>query len=77
MRSEGAAAMLGEKAVLAHWRLGDGARLTLALNLGETAVELAIDRPWARPFYVSAALVSGRRQGRVQEPSPAWLEAAA
>jgi maltooligosyltrehalose trehalohydrolase len=28
---------IGEKAILAHWRMGDGARLTLACNLGSEA----------------------------------------
>jgi maltooligosyltrehalose trehalohydrolase len=36
-RAEGAE-VLGEGAVLAHWRMGDGARLTLALNLGRHGV---------------------------------------
>ena len=31
--------VLGEKAVIARWRLGDGAELTIAINLGEDAVD--------------------------------------
>ncbi|WP_447529605.1 malto-oligosyltrehalose trehalohydrolase [Vreelandella sp. TE19] len=42
-RLEGArslgADVLGDKAVLARWRLGDGAQLVIAINLGETDVE--------------------------------------
>ncbi|WP_447553813.1 malto-oligosyltrehalose trehalohydrolase [Vreelandella sp. EE22] len=42
-RLEGAKALgaepIGEKAVLARWRLGDGAQLVIALNLGQAPVE--------------------------------------
>jgi maltooligosyltrehalose trehalohydrolase len=39
--AEGAEAV-GDKAVLARWRLGNGRRLTLALNLGDAAVRPAL-----------------------------------
>ena len=41
-RLRGAVAMgaeaIGERAVVARWRMGDGAVLTIALNLGDEAV---------------------------------------
>jgi maltooligosyltrehalose trehalohydrolase len=42
-RSEGACA-IGDKAVVAAWRLGDGARLTLACNLDADAVSTKLPR---------------------------------
>ncbi len=42
---------LGEAAVRASWKLGDGSRLTLAVNLGEAPVELR-NRPLRAPFLV-------------------------
>ncbi|OHB36856.1 MAG: malto-oligosyltrehalose trehalohydrolase [Phenylobacterium sp. RIFCSPHIGHO2_01_FULL_70_10] len=42
---------LGEEAVRASWKLGDGSRLTLALNLGDAPVELR-NRPLRVPFAV-------------------------
>jgi len=42
---------LGEQAVRASWKLGDGSRLTLALNLGDAPVELR-NRPLRAPFVV-------------------------
>ncbi|MEH6663228.1 MAG: malto-oligosyltrehalose trehalohydrolase [Brevundimonas sp.] len=47
-RSLGAQA-LAEGCVTARWRLGDGSRLTLAVNLGDAAV--AADLPAVEPLY--------------------------
>ncbi|MBV8576708.1 MAG: DUF3459 domain-containing protein, partial [Acetobacteraceae bacterium] len=38
-RSEGAS-VIGPKAVVARWRMGDGALLTIAINLDETPVQI-------------------------------------
>jgi malto-oligosyltrehalose trehalohydrolase len=46
--AEGAQA-IGEAAVIAHWRLGDGARLTIACNLGKDAVSAPF--PNAEPLW--------------------------
>ena len=52
-RLDGAQALsgepIGEKAVLARWRMGDGKVLTLASNLGPEPVSLNL--PAAQPFY--------------------------
>jgi len=40
---------IGEKAVLASWRLGDGARLTIATNL--STAPMRADLPTAKPIY--------------------------
>lgn len=45
-RGEGAE-VIGDKAVIARWRLGEGARLTIAINLGEAAVEVPAAEPLA------------------------------
>ena len=45
-RSEGAD-VIGDKAVVARWRMGDGARLTIAINLGDAAVEVPGGTPIA------------------------------
>ncbi|MDB5683334.1 MAG: treZ [Sphingomonas bacterium] len=64
---------IGDQAVRARWRLGNGAVLTLAINLGETAVP-DTDLPSAAPIHavgtVGAAKLGGYSFG-------AWLEAAA
>ncbi len=63
--------VLGEKSVLACWRLGDGARLTLALNLAEEAVELP-QTPAGEVLYAT----SPSREGWVEALSlVAWLTA--
>jgi malto-oligosyltrehalose trehalohydrolase len=43
----------GEGAVVAHWRLGDGARLTLAANLGAETVPASL--PQTTPLWGAAA----------------------
>jgi maltooligosyltrehalose trehalohydrolase len=48
-RSLGAQA-LGSKAVVARWRLGDGARLTLAINLDAQPVQID-DAPGVEPLF--------------------------
>lgn len=45
------AAAVGDAAVVARWRLGDGATLTIALNLGEAAVEV----PGTDPLFAAGA----------------------
>jgi maltooligosyltrehalose trehalohydrolase len=66
------AATLGDKAVCARWTLGDGATLTLALNLGDEPV--AIDAPDATPI----ATVGAGRVADMLAPASlvAWLESA-
>ncbi len=51
-RSEGAAAV-GEASVVARWRMGDGARLSIASNLGSDAV--SIDALSGRILFASSA----------------------
>lgn len=66
-RSEGAKAA-GEKAVIASWRMGDGALLTLASNLADTPVQMEL--PKSPPFW-------GGANGNVLAPftTLAWIEA--
>jgi maltooligosyltrehalose trehalohydrolase len=66
---------IGPKAVMAHWRMGDGARLTLAVNLDDRPVALP-GAPAAPPIYVTGprADAPGALAG---ESLIAWLEAAA
>ena len=52
------AEVLGEKAVLARWRLGD-ADLTLALNLGDADVAMPA-APAGEPIYGAGAVSAGR-----------------
>jgi maltooligosyltrehalose trehalohydrolase len=47
------AEVLAERCVLARWRLGDGARLTVAVNLGEAAVRAAL--PASPPVFGQGA----------------------
>lgn len=66
---------IGEKAVVARWRMGDGARLTLAVNLGDTpaplnGVALPENEPIAR---VGGALGGAAIPART---TFAWLEPA-
>ena len=58
---------LGDKAVLARWRLGDGSVLTLATNLGERPVPLGRPAGW---------LMFGAPTGEMLDPycTNAWLE---
>ena len=66
------AAPLGETAVCARWVLGDGARLTIAANLGDRAVTATL--PGARPVHATAPAGEGALPGRC---TLAWLEPAA
>lgn len=50
-KGEGAQ-VLGDKALLARWRLGDGARLAIATNLAGDAVALPPDAPRSTPALV-------------------------
>jgi maltooligosyltrehalose trehalohydrolase len=45
------AKVIGPKAVVAGWRLGDGSRLTIVTNLGREAV--SFDVPPGRLLFVS------------------------
>jgi len=45
------ASALSDAAVIAHWRLANGARLTLAINLGEQGVKI-VNAPTAGPLHV-------------------------
>ena len=47
----GEAQVIGPKAVLAHWRLGDGSRLTIVTNLGEDVV--SFPTPAGRLLYAT------------------------
>ena len=69
-RSTGAE-VLGEKAVLARWSLGDGAALTLAVNLADAAVPLS-RRPAGEPFYGAGSVSADRLDAYALV---AWLEA--
>ena len=68
------AEVLGPAAVIARWRMGDGAALTIAANLG--AEPCAIDVPSAKPLFASIgdAIVDGSLAGRC---TVAFLERAA
>ena len=67
------AEVVGEKAVVARWTLGDGATLTIALNLGEAMVPVAA--PSAMPLsIVGTGLID---QTLAPASCVAWLEAAA
>jgi malto-oligosyltrehalose trehalohydrolase len=72
------AEVLGPKAVIARWRLGDGANLTIALNLAADAVPID-DVPAAEPLYCcGAALSAGKLGGDLGGFSfIAWVETAA
>jgi len=67
------AQVLGPKAVIARWRLGDGAHLTLAINLDAEAVPLD-NTPAAEPVYrFGAGAAPGELSGYT---FVAWLESA-
>ena len=68
------AEVLGPKAVIARWRLGDGARLTLAVNLDAQPVHLS-DAPASAPLY--RARPEGATDALASFQLVAWLEAAA
>jgi malto-oligosyltrehalose trehalohydrolase len=55
------AEVVGPKAVLARWRLGDGAVLTLATNLDPHPV--AIDIAGGQPLFTNAPVSDGRLPG--------------
>jgi maltooligosyltrehalose trehalohydrolase len=61
-RSDGAE-VLAEGAVAAHWLMGDGARLTIVLNLGDTTVEVPSPPALAALGFPGLPLSAG-----------AWLE---
>jgi maltooligosyltrehalose trehalohydrolase len=64
--------ILGERGLLARWRLGDDSRLTLLANLGEG--ELAVDEkaanlPSAEPLYAEPATLAA---AGIPDRVPAW-----
>jgi maltooligosyltrehalose trehalohydrolase len=66
-----AAEVIGDKAIRARWRMADGARLTVALNLDREEAPLA-DAPPVAPIYAT-----DRVEGRLPPFSfAAWLEPA-
>ena len=65
-RADGAE-VLGDGAVLARWRMGDGARLSLAINLGAEAV--AGNFPHVLPFWGNV------EAGVAENSTVAWIEA--
>jgi len=64
---------IGDKTVIARWRLGDGATLTIALNLGDAAT--LVDAPGAVPLAEIG--VGETPQGLAPASLVAWLEPAA
>lgn len=54
------ACVLGDAAVLVHWRLGGGCRLRLELNLGEQAAPLSKAPPGAQLLFASREVVDAR-----------------
>ncbi|CAM5275128.1 Glycogen synthase [Stutzerimonas stutzeri] len=54
------ARVLGDAAVLVHWRLGDGCRLRLELNLGEQVAALSEAAPGAELLFASRETVDAR-----------------
>jgi maltooligosyltrehalose trehalohydrolase len=64
--SDGATAV-GPKAVIAHWRLANGNRLSLATNLGTTAVEAQL--PASDPVWGEAS-----QAGLTTYTTLAWIE---
>ncbi len=64
------AEVLGPKAVLARWRMGDGSRLTIALNLGDAPIAIPSAAPppgrvlHAAPPGAAAALTAGTLPAR-------------
>ncbi|MDW5377670.1 malto-oligosyltrehalose trehalohydrolase [Halomonas sp. HP20-15] len=74
-RSLGAEA-LGDKAVVARWRLGDGSRLTIAINLGGNDLA-AQDLGGARCLFESRPdMESAAKEGRLMHHgAAAWLDA--
>ncbi|MBH3437524.1 malto-oligosyltrehalose trehalohydrolase [Pseudomonas luteola] len=66
---------LGEKAVTACWTLGDGARLTLEINLSEQAVSVDAKQPGRLLFASMDNGLSTREQGQLAgHTALAWLE---
>jgi maltooligosyltrehalose trehalohydrolase len=65
---------LSERAVIASWRMGDGALLTLAVNLGEVPVRLATPMDGDCFFGVgvtpSAGVLAGQSFAAWREPGP-------
>jgi maltooligosyltrehalose trehalohydrolase len=68
------AQVLGPKAVIARWRLGDGAGLSLAINLDREAVPLS-DAPTCKPLYAYGAALTPTELGGFA--FVAWLESEA
>jgi maltooligosyltrehalose trehalohydrolase len=68
--------VIGEKAVLARWRMGDGATLTLVINFGDDPVRL--DEPIAaEPLHAYPEEARRSADGLPGRAFAAWLEEAA
>ncbi|TWI52736.1 maltooligosyltrehalose trehalohydrolase [Pseudomonas duriflava] len=68
---------LGTHAVTATWSLGDGAHLTIEINLSETAVPVASKKPGRLLFSSADSSVSVRDQGQLAaHTAMVWLEEA-
>ncbi len=67
------ARLLGDRALEAHWTLGDQSRLTLIANLGESAIK-GVAAPVAKLLYVSDDSVAAQlEQGRLAPRAVAGL----
>ena len=68
------AKVIGEKAVLANWRLGDGSTYSVALNLGKEAVPLTGHPPGKVVFETPARARDAADRGELgAETFIAWL----
>jgi maltooligosyltrehalose trehalohydrolase len=68
------ATVLGEKALIARWKLGDGETLTFALNFADTPVALSETPPGKVIFETPARAQDRARQGEIGAQSfVAWL----
>jgi maltooligosyltrehalose trehalohydrolase len=68
------ATVIGEKALVARWRLGDGETLSVALNLGGTPVALAEAPPGKLIFETPARAQDRVKRGELGEYTfAAWL----
>ncbi|BAN25914.1 malto-oligosyltrehalose trehalohydrolase [Caballeronia insecticola] len=66
--------VLAEKAIVARWKLGDGEKLTIALNLGETDIALKETPPGKIVFETPARAQDRTREGRLGgRTCLAWL----
>ena len=57
---------LGPAAVVAHWRMGDGALLTIGTNLGPEATEMPVHQ--GRVLFASSAMAARSADGGLLDP---------